>query len=542
MQPGYRGFPQRSPHAAPQPNSRRGIGKCTPINTPMRNAPDIFAPGPMVGTHPQNQLTPAQMAAQQHAQAQAQDRAKLRSRKPTDKNMPEGVEECIIGDGVQRYRDLRELERRLDATMTRKRLDLQDSVNRNVRRYRTLRVWISNTVEDQPWQADTLDVDAFDFSTNMDSSYRVKIEGRLLDADDDHLDSDDSDDEDDDQDTEMGDSGQEKKPKERAPTKKYKLSHFFKAMTVDFDNRNKGKDPDQSVEWKKPVVAPNAPNLPNAADFDQLEFKRGGDENTNITINLVRDENPERYTVSPQLAEILDSKEATRAEAVMGIYEYVMANGLQDDDEKRSFECDDRLRAVWRQFLLQVQRDGAVNQFDAQVLQREKGYIPYLPEVVMTHMTSLTPVKLPYTIRVDKAFHENPQPTIYDIQVLVDDPLKAALTSYLSNPTYAQDLLDVADLNERVAVLVQKISNSKSKHAFFDSLSKNPTEFIAKWLSSQTRDLEIIRGDASRGGGEDANGDEWRRGGKDSIWGSDNVRESVNLMVGTSTKPILALR
>jgi SWI/SNF-related matrix-associated actin-dependent regulator of chromatin subfamily D len=86
------------------------------------------------GSHPQNPLTPAQMQAQQQAaQAQASDRAKLRSRKPTDKNIPDGVEECIIGDGVQRYKDLRDLERRLDATMMRKRLDIADAVNRNVK-------------------------------------------------------------------------------------------------------------------------------------------------------------------------------------------------------------------------------------------------------------------------------------------------------------------------------------------------------------------------------------------------------------------------
>jgi SWI/SNF-related matrix-associated actin-dependent regulator of chromatin subfamily D len=85
------------------------------------------------GSHPQNSLTPAQMQAQQAAQLQASDRARTRSRKPTDKNIPEGVEECIIGDGVQRYRELRELERRLDSTMMRKRLDIQDSVNRNVK-------------------------------------------------------------------------------------------------------------------------------------------------------------------------------------------------------------------------------------------------------------------------------------------------------------------------------------------------------------------------------------------------------------------------
>lgn len=89
--------------------------------------------GPMVGAHPQSSLTAAQLAAQQAAQVQANDRAKMRSRKPTDKNLPEGVEDCIIGDGVQRYRELRDVERRLDATMARKRLDIQDNVNRNVK-------------------------------------------------------------------------------------------------------------------------------------------------------------------------------------------------------------------------------------------------------------------------------------------------------------------------------------------------------------------------------------------------------------------------
>jgi SWI/SNF-related matrix-associated actin-dependent regulator of chromatin subfamily D len=151
-------------------------------------------------------------------------------------------------------------------------------------------------------------------------------------------------------------------------------------------------------------------------------------------------------------------------------------------------------------------------------------------------MTSLPPVKLPYTIRVDKDFHENPQPTIYDIRVSIDDPLRAALSSYLTNPLYAHNLREIASLNEHLAVLMLKLGNSKAKHNFFDSLSKNPTEFIAKWLSSQKRDLEVIAGEATRGGGEDASGDEWRKGGEDGIWGSENVRESVNLLVGTRSK------
>lgn len=151
-------------------------------------------------------------------------------------------------------------------------------------------------------------------------------------------------------------------------------------------------------------------------------------------------------------------------------------------------------------------------------------------------MTALAPVKLPYTIRVDKEFHENPQPTIYDIQVQVDDPLKASLASYLTNPTYAANLREIVVHDKDLATLVQAIMLSKSKHQFFEGLSKNPTDFIAKWLSSQKRDLEVVSGEAPRGGGEDPSGDEWRRGGQNSIWASENVKQSVKLMVGPRVK------
>ena len=55
-------------------------------------------------------------------------------------------------------------------------------------------------------------------------------------------------------------------------------------------------------------------------------------------------------------------------------------------------------------------------------------------------------------------------------------------------------------------------------------------------MSSQKRDLEVIAGEATRGGGEDAQGDEWRKGGKEGIWGSENVRESVNLLVNNKSR------
>ena len=85
------------------------------------------------GPHHQVPLTQAQIAQQQQAAAIQVEMAKRRSRKPTDKNLPDNLDDCTVGDMAVRYRELRDFERRLDATMTRKRLDIVDSVNRSVK-------------------------------------------------------------------------------------------------------------------------------------------------------------------------------------------------------------------------------------------------------------------------------------------------------------------------------------------------------------------------------------------------------------------------
>lgn len=153
-----------------------------------------------------------------------------------------------------------------------------------------------------------------------------------------------------------------------------------------------------------------------------------------------------------------------------------------------------------------------------------------LSEYVMPHLRPLLPISLPYTIRVDEEFHRNPQPTVYDVQVLVEDPAKANLRPILNNPQYATTLKQVTALDEQLARLVQAISMSKAKHSFFTSLSEDPANFVKSWLSSQKRDLEIIMGEAASDT-ENVAGDEWRRGGNGSVWNSQNARESVNVLL-----------
>jgi len=278
-----------------------------------------------------------------------------RSRKPTDKNLPDGVEDAVIGDGVQQYKSLREVEKRLDAAMIRKKLDIQDSVNRTVKRYRTLRIWISNTVENQPWQHNR-DQNGAVGPTVGGGRYKVKIEGRLLDdysdptvsADDASEDEKYNANEQRDPDAMIEDLPSEKKTRKPVlfPQRK-RFSHFFKSITIDFEKpRSPGAADVATINWTKPAIPTSAASLPPSADFDSLEFSRSAEVNLDATISLVRDENPERFRLSKELSAILDVEEEARGAIVVGIWEYIKAMELQENEEKRAVRCDDRLKSV----------------------------------------------------------------------------------------------------------------------------------------------------------------------------------------------------
>ncbi|KAL4911565.1 hypothetical protein BDW74DRAFT_164990 [Aspergillus multicolor] len=466
------------------------------------------APGPMPVPMPQHAVPPQYMAPQRNLQHQ-NDAALRRSRKPTDKNIPDGVEEVVIGEGVQQYKSLRDLEKRLDAAIVRKRLDIQDSISKTVKKYRTMRIWVSNTVENQPWQ--TGQNGSVPGATPGSGRYKVRIEGRLLE---DHSDAADADSDDEGGAQETGDAMEEDGPDGKKPASdkrsKQRFSQFFKSITVDFD-KSPSTSPDemQTINWAKPQVPPNSALPPNA-DFDSVQFSRASQENLNVTISLVRDETPERYKLSKELAEVLDVEEESRSGIVLGIWDYIRAMGLQEDEEKRLVRCDDRLRAIFG---------------------RDQMFFPQIPESIGPHTSPLDPIKLPYTIRIDEEFHKDPTPTVYDIQVAVEDPLRSKMLALNQNPQYAAGMRQITQLDDQVALIIQALTHSRAKHSFFTALSKDPATFVRRWLNSQRRDLETILGEATRGGGEDASGPEFRRGGNDSVWDTVVAHEAVRYML-----------
>lgn len=82
------------------------------------------------------------------------------------------------------YANLLNTERRLDAILTRKRLDLQEAITRPHRAKRTLRLFVSNSASDQPWQLATGTGDVMDSTEGSPCTpnWTLRIEGRLIDV------------------------------------------------------------------------------------------------------------------------------------------------------------------------------------------------------------------------------------------------------------------------------------------------------------------------------------------------------------------------
>ena len=118
---------------------------------------------------------------------------------------------------------------------------------------------------------------------------------------------------------------------------------------------------------------------------------------------------------------------------------------------------------------------------------------------------------------------------MYDIRVATEDPIRRKIMAMTQNPEFATALRQIGQLDDALAVIVQAIQHSKAKHTFYRSMAKDPVNFIQRWMSSQKRDLEVIMGEATRGGGEDGSGLEFQRGGSKGMWDSP-VSTSMSLL------------
>ena len=107
---------------------------------------------------------------------------------------------------------------------------------------------------------------------------------------------------------------------------------------------------------------------------------------------------------------------------------------------------------------------------------------------------------------------------------MTEDPLRAKILAITSSPQTAQNLRQIAALDDQIAFIIQAIQHHKAKYTFYRNFARDPVQFLKKWYASQQRDLSVILGEIERG---DVAGLEFAKGGKDGVWGSDIVEEAV---------------
>ncbi len=306
------------------------------------------------------------MSNAQQSQAATQARQRV-AHKPTDLSLSAKIE-ALVPD-AKLYRDLQTVEQRIDATITRKRLDLQDALNRAMRRKKTMRIFVSNTAHDQPWQSnDQLEENAFDFETGAIPQWTLCIEGRLLE--------------------------------EEEEEEGRKFSSFFRQIVVEIDRPRDLYPESNFVEWHR---------ARSAEAFDGFTVRRKGDLNVDVKITLVVDEYPDTYRLSPRLGRLLDLREETRPGIVMALWQYIRFHNLQDADERRLIHCDEALQHVFN---------------------TERLFFPRIPELINAHLLPPETTSFTYTVRVDKAKHMSA--TAYDVEVEIDDPTRQKMHDILT--------------------------------------------------------------------------------------------------------------
>lgn len=66
----------------------------------------------------------------------------------------------------------------------------------------------------------------------------------------------------------------------------------------------------------------------------------------NVKILLSLDNAPEKYKVSPDLAKLLDIHTETKPTIIIALWQYIKANKLQDQMDKRMITCDEGTQLI----------------------------------------------------------------------------------------------------------------------------------------------------------------------------------------------------
>ncbi|KAH7325338.1 hypothetical protein B0J17DRAFT_723105 [Rhizoctonia solani] len=400
------------------------------------------------------------------------------------------IPDCVIREyrenGVtdaDLYEQLVEREKKLDWITQRKRIELQDAIHKVTKTRRTLRVFVSHTASNQAWQASENPAPP-NFETGEGvPSWTLRIQGRLLES--------------------------EEMNSEDASTSAPKFSALLKGMRVEIEREQALYAEPNHVEWH---------NTAQEHAVNGFNITRRGDQPlTRIRIMLhpaPHDPSLVRFKLSPQLSNLLDLTSATRPDAISAMWTYVRSRGLFDKVDRRKVRSDDALRTITNS-----------DMFD----------FHHIPEIVTRNLVHPEPIILNYELKLE-ANNPNPTPKAFDIPIDVDDvALKTKLQEAYAAITQG-DQTEIQTLDDKTTQIISQINALSLKREFCKSYAANPQQFINRWITSQSRDLDIILGQGGMAGAGNAKpgvnlGDEDLR--RSEFFRLPWVREAIGVYEGT---------
>ncbi|TXG51292.1 hypothetical protein EZV62_023816 [Acer yangbiense] len=248
---------------------------------------------------------------------------------------------------------------------------------------------------------------------------------------------------------------------QKPSTSNPKFSSFFKKITIYLD---------QSIYSENHVILWESARSP--ALHEGFEVKRKGDKEFTAIIRLDMNYVPEKFRLSPTLMEVLGIEVETRPRIIAAIWHYVKVKKLQNPNDPSYFMCDPPLQKVFGE---------------------EKMKFAMVSHKISQHLTPPLPIHLEHRVKLSGNCPAGT--TCYDVLVDVPYPLEKEMSAFLTNTERIKEI-DACD--ELICSAIKKIHEHRRRRAFFLGFSQSPGEFINSLVASQSKDLKLVAGDASR--------------------------------------------
>lgn len=429
---------QQQQQISTAPNTTQIVNPNQP-NAPVPGSQSVKRPAPtqqaiqspMTPSNKQQQMTApgthlSSTSSSNQPQQQSTGAKSNKKKKLADKILPQKVRDLVPES--QAYMDLLAFERKLDFTITRKRLDIQESIKRPMKQKKKLRIFLTTVF--YPGKLENgLENDANLSAGNSDDpsvpTWELKVEGRLIDDKQNWV----------------------------------KLSTFFKSVVIELDKELYGPD-NHIVEWHK-TIGPK--------DSVGFQVKRPGDKNVKCTILLLLDHLPIQFKLDPRLARLLGIHTQTRAMVINALWQYIKTHKLQDAHEREFINCDKYLEQIF----------GCNRMRFGEIPSRLTPYLHPADPIVINHLIVVEP----------NNELNNKRQSCYDIDVEIDDPLRQQMSNFVLSTGNQQE---IQLFDTKIHETVETINELKTNREFLLSFADDPQKFIQKWLISQQRDLKVI--------------------------------------------------